>query len=188
MTTPPLFVANTVLSAAQMNKIGMWKISTTSLSGVTTNISNCFSSDYANYRVLVTNLNNASATLRTLSMRFRTSTDDTTASYNSGNFGVFGAGTAFGAGASNQTSATLGSISVQPAGGVASAITIDILSPNTATGTTYTGTMLTYQADTASFVYRSIGGSMTTTTQYTGFSIIGVTDSLSGTVQVYGYN
>lgn len=188
MTTPPAFVANTVLSAAQMNKIGMWKISTTSLSGVTTNISNCFSSDYTNYRVLVTNLNNSTVTLRTLSMRFRTTSDDTAANYNSGSFGVYGGGTAFAAGASNQTSATLGAISAQPAGNAASGFTIDILSPNTISGTTYTGTLLTYQADTGSFVYRSIGGNNTTTTQYTGFSIIGVTDSLSGTVQVYGYN
>lgn len=188
MTTPPTFVSGAILTAAQMNSIGMWKISTTSLTAVTNNISNCFSSDYANYRVLVTNLNNASATLRTLSLRFRTTSDDTTASYNSASFGVFGAGTAFTAAVSNQTSATLGAISAQPSGNAASGFTIDILSPNTATGTTYTGTLLTYQADTASFVYRSIGGNITTTTQYTGFSLIGVTDALSGTVQVYGYN
>lgn len=188
MATPPVFVSGAILTAAQMNSIGMWKISTTSLTAVTNNISSCFSSDYANYRVLVTNLNNASATLRALTLRFRTTSDDTTASYNSGSFGVFGAGTAFASAASNQTSAALGSLSAQPTGNAASGITIDILSPNTATGTTYTGTLLTYQADTASFVYRSIGGNITTTTQYTGFSLIGVTDALSGTVQVYGYN
>ena len=181
-------VATTAFVTSAVASVGMWKISTTSLSGVTTNISNCFSSTYANYRVLVTNLNNSTVTLRSLSIRFRTTSDDTASNYNYGTFGMFGGGTAFAGGAANQNSAVIGSISSQPSGNAASGFTIDILSPNTATGTTFTGTLLTYQADTGSFVYRSIGGNNTTTTQYTGFSIIGVTDSLSGTVQVYGYN
>ena len=187
MTTPPLFVANTVLSAAQMNKIGMWKISTTSLSGVTTNISNCFSSDYTNYRVLCTNMNTSSGTVRALTLRFRTTSDDTTAQYNSFQLGVYGS-TVFGSSAIAQTSATLGASSAQVSGSASLGFCLDILSPNTATGTTYMGTLLTYQSDVTNYVHRTIIGNMTTSTQYTGFSIIGVTDSLSGTVQVYGYN
>jgi len=187
VTTPPLFVANTVLSAAQMNKIGMWKISTTSLSGVTTNISNCFSSDYTNYRVICTNFNSGSGTTRQLSMRFRTTSDDTTASYNSGQVGVYSS-SVFGSSGMGQTSASLGAISAQPSGSAAGGFSLDIFTPNAALGTTYTGTLFNYQSDVTSYVYRTISGNMTTTTQYTGFTIFGVTDSLSGTVQVYGYN
>ena len=187
MATPPVFVSGAVLTAAQMNKIGMWKISTTSLSGVTTNISNCFSSDYTNYRVICTNFNGGTGTTRNLSMRFRTTSDDTTASYNSGQVGVY-SGTVFGSSGMGQTSASLGALSAQPSGSAAGGFSIDIFTPNAALGTTYTGTLFTYQSDVTSYVYRTISGNMTTTTQYTGFSIIGVTDSLSGTIQVYGYN
>jgi hypothetical protein len=187
MTTPPTFVSGAILTAAQMNSIGMWKISTTSLTAVTNNISNCFSSDYANYRVLCTNMNNASGTTRALTLRFRTTSDDTTAQYNSFQLGVYSS-TVFGSSAVLQTSATLGATAAQVSGSASLGFCIDILSPNTATGTTYMGTMLTYQSDITNYVQRTISGNMTTSTQYTGFSIIGVTDALSGTVQVYGYN
>jgi len=188
MTTPPLFVANTVLSAAQMNKIGMWKISTTSLSGVTTNISNCFSGDYTNYRVICQNLNGGGATTRLLTLRFRTTSDDTTASYNGGTFGTYGAGTTTQFAFGGATSATLAALGAQPSGSAAGGFVLDIMSPNVASGTTYTGSGIMYQPDLVSYVSRSFSGNMTTATQYTGFSIIGVTDSLVGTIQVYGYN
>ena len=187
MATPPDFTSGAVLTAAQMNAVGMWKISTTSLTTVTNNISNCFSSDYANYRVIVRNLNNASGTVRNLTLRFRCASDDTTASYNSGQLGLYSS-TVFGSTTAAVSSATLGAISQQPTGNALGGLSIDILSPNTATGTTYTGTMLTYQGDVGAFVYRTVTGGISTTTQYTGFSIIGVTDALSGTVEVYGYN
>lgn len=56
MATPPVFVANTVLTASQMNKVGTWKItsSTSSGSGVALDLSSCFSSSYANYRLYIT--------------------------------------------------------------------------------------------------------------------------------------
>jgi hypothetical protein len=51
----PDFSPGEVLTAAAMDSIGLWKITSASAtSGSVLNISNCFSSDYTNYRVTVT--------------------------------------------------------------------------------------------------------------------------------------
>ena len=56
MTTPPAFVANTVLSAAQMNKIGMWLIKTQTIGSAVASVqvTDAFSADYENYKIVVT--------------------------------------------------------------------------------------------------------------------------------------
>ena len=188
MATPPVFVSGAILTAAQMNSIGLWKISTTVMSGVSTSVSGCFSSDYANYRVVCQNLTGAAAATRLLSLRFRTTSDDTTASYNFGTFGTTSPGTTTQLATNGATSATLAALGAQPSGSAAGGFVLDIMSPNVASGTTYTGSGIMYQPDLVSYVSRSFSGNMTTATQYTGFTIFGVTDALSGTLQVYGYN
>jgi len=56
MATPPDFVAGQVLTAAQMNAIGLWKIKTqtigTTVSSVT--VTGAFSADYDNYLITLT--------------------------------------------------------------------------------------------------------------------------------------
>jgi hypothetical protein len=56
MATPPVFVAGQVLTAAQMNAIGMWEVKSqtafTSASVIT--IDNIFTSDYTNYLIKLT--------------------------------------------------------------------------------------------------------------------------------------
>ena len=56
MTTPPAFIANTVLSAAQMNKIGMWLIKTQTIGSAVASVqvTDAFSADYENYKIVVT--------------------------------------------------------------------------------------------------------------------------------------
>jgi hypothetical protein len=54
MATPPVFTTGAVLTAAQMNAVGMWEISTTTPSsnqGAFT-ITNAFSADYDAYRLI----------------------------------------------------------------------------------------------------------------------------------------
>ena len=55
MTTPPTFVSGAILTAAQMNSIGLWQVSNTTVgSGVTTHVvSSCFSTDYVNYKLVI---------------------------------------------------------------------------------------------------------------------------------------
>jgi len=58
MAVPPDFVAGQVLTAAQMNKIGLWLISSTTVgTGVASvTVSSAFSADYDNYKIIVTNV------------------------------------------------------------------------------------------------------------------------------------
>lgn len=61
MATPPDFVAGQVLTAAQMNKIGLWlvKTQTTGATGITSlDITSCFNADFRHYFVNITGLGN----------------------------------------------------------------------------------------------------------------------------------
>ena len=180
----PSFASGDVLNASDMNAVGLWKITSVSLNAVTNNISNVFSSTYDAYRVVISDLNSGSATTRTITMRFRTSSDDTGANYWWSQYGFYGA-TAFNSGNSGQTSSDLMALADSTNDGAS--IVLDIVNPNLAKATTYSGSAIGYQANVTNHATRLIAGGVNTATQYTGFSIIGVTDNLSGTVRVYGY-
>jgi hypothetical protein len=197
-TTPGTAVAGQVLSAAFWNSnvrdntafvkaetdvVGLKFISSTALSGVTTNISNVFSSTYDSYRVVISGLSSATGTVRSINIRLRTSSDDTTSQYNAFQTFVYGTSSTGASGSIGQTAWLVAAAS----NGGPGMMTLDIVNPNAAALTNYTGSATTFQADVSSFVFRTIGGVMNTGTQYTGFSIIGNTDALSGTVKVYGY-
>ena len=55
MATPPDFVADQVLTAAQMNAVGLWLIKTETIGSAvaTVTVTNAFSADYDNYRVII---------------------------------------------------------------------------------------------------------------------------------------
>jgi hypothetical protein len=187
MATPPDFTTGQVLTAAQMNAVGLWHLKTVTLSTVTNNVSNVFSSDYRAYRVVISDLNNASGTTRLCGIRFRNSSgDDSSSNYvrmdilaYGTNVGAFGAATA-----QNIGVLTYVGDNTEEGG----AVTFDVINPNIAKATAYLGQSIAYQPDVTAYVFRNIGGVMRTTTVYTGFSIIGATDNLSGRVDVYGYN
>jgi hypothetical protein len=163
---------------------GLVLLNTSSMGSVTNSVSNVFSSAYTSYRVVVS-FANGSATTRAVGLRFRTSSDDTSANYSWYQRGVYASGTLFDAGAVAQTGTTVCSIGTTTLG---QSLIFDVISPNQASAiTAYTGQALTYQSDVTSYVFRLLGGAMNTTTQYTGFSIYGVTDVLNGTIRTYGY-
>jgi hypothetical protein len=56
MATPPIFSAGAVLTAAQMNQLGLFKVATGSLSTATTDFVECFTGDYRNYRIVISNV------------------------------------------------------------------------------------------------------------------------------------
>jgi hypothetical protein len=62
MATPPTFTAGSILTASQMNNVGLWRVgSATATSGTTLDIANCFSSDFDAYRVVLSNVRFAAA-------------------------------------------------------------------------------------------------------------------------------
>jgi len=72
MATPPDFSAGQVLTAAQMNKVGMWHITTVTGGNGTSSVvvSDVFSADYTDYKITVTGGTIASA--QNLRMRLGT--------------------------------------------------------------------------------------------------------------------
>ena len=184
------FTTGEVLTAADTNTFlanaGLDYIGAVTLNAVTNNISNVFSSTYQSYRVVISGLNNATTTTRRLNIRFRTGSDDNSANYSG--FQTFGYGSPGTTGFGGETGQAQGLIcSLSNTATAGAGMSFDIWNPNTAAITTWAGTCITYQLDVVGFVLRTFGGAMNTTTQYTGFSIIGTTDALSGTVRVYGY-
>ena len=59
MATPPTFSSGAVLTAAQMNGVGLWLVSSTTIGSAvsTINIDGCFTSDYRNYLIVFTGTN-----------------------------------------------------------------------------------------------------------------------------------
>lgn len=79
MATPPDFVAGNVLTAAQMNAIGLWKVAETQYSSATTvTLDNAFTSAYERYRIVVRQTH---STTLTPSIRFRVAGTPTTTNY-----------------------------------------------------------------------------------------------------------
>lgn len=174
-------------STGRTEKSGLAFIKEVSLTTVTNNVSDVFSSNYDAYKIIVTDLNNASATTRLVSLRFRSSGgDDSTANYFTTEQFYYATNNAGQGTATGATSGVLTYFSSNTASG--GSIILDVNAPNLAKMTTWTGSSNAYQSNVAAYVNRLLMGGLNTTTQYTGFSIIGTTDNLSGTVRVYGYN
>lgn len=56
MATPPDFTTGQVLTAAQMNAVGMWLVDDGTLAGTSTNFEQCFTADYRNYRIIISDI------------------------------------------------------------------------------------------------------------------------------------
>lgn len=165
---------------------GLTLLSTNAMGSVTNSVSNVFSSAYESYRIVINFANNSGAATRAVYLKFRTAGgDDSTAQYNYYMTYVYGSGTTGASGGASLTSASLCSTGSTFLG---QSLILDIVGPNAVSNiTSYTGSACTYQTDVGSYVFRTIGGTMNTFTQYTGFSIIGSTDVLNGTIRTYGY-
>ena len=190
MTTPPTFVSGAILTAAQMNSIGMWQTSSTTIPALSTTISvsNCFSADYLNYRVLFT------ATGATANIRFRLNYRDsggdvTAANYQFGAGGLIGSAS-FGvdySGTSGQTKTLIGESGVA---GSRFSLSMDVFNPFATEQTTALwqsgGTL---QPSTTPTITMGVANYLATTSM-TGFTIQrdSGTGTFSGIIKVYGYN
>jgi len=177
------FTAGEILTAADTNTYlansGLVYISTTTLSGSTTTVSNAFSSTYDNYLVVLNDL--VLAGTGQILMQFATGTTDTTANYSRQRF--YAQTTAVGGtGASGQTSMSVG----YGITGSQNFLKMDISQPNLARKTL----VQVYEAYQDSLIpmIEMNNGMASTTTQYTGFVLTASgTTFTSGTLRVYGY-
>lgn len=195
MATPPVFSAGAVLTAAQMNKIGMWKITPTSVvnatigtygrvtvtTQTTASLNGIFTADFLNYRVIF-KLTACSAASNLL-CKLRASGTDSSASYTwsaivTGNTGASAVSTS-GAGTSINPNFLNNSI---PRGQSVS----EWFGPNEAANTTFT--FVDDFNDTVAQQMRSGGGIHTVNTAYDGLTWSVSSGTYSATIDVYGYN
>ena len=187
MATPPVFSAGAVLTAAQMNAVGLWLITDASFSAQSTiNVADVFTADYLNYRVII-NVDTASTqTTRNITWKFRTSSgDDSNAIYYYGaNLYELGGTTSQVQGAFGATSAVL--CNYYGYGDSTAAISIDIMQPQpSGTLTKYIGTASGGNASSQNV--GPIACQITTAKSHTGFSFFSSTGTITGSYAVYGY-
>jgi hypothetical protein len=177
----PSFSAGEVLTAADMNAVGLWLVSTTrATSGTVIDVNNCFSSNYDNYRILISNYKTTSAAGIDIQLR-TVSTPTITGYYASGFYAIYANTptlTGFGrVNAASWPTAIVGDLN--RAGGAI----IDIFSPNVADETTYTHQGTDPRTNGGGGMYTGLQDS---NTQFTGFRLNCGTISLCD-VAVYGF-
>lgn len=178
MATPPTFSSGAVLTAAQMNSVGLWLVKTqtvgTAVSSVT--VSSAFSSDYANYRIIYNG--GVASTDNDLKMTLGSSA---TGYYAGFAYVAYGTGTISALSNNNATSwANIGSQRT-----VQNSVDVDLFGPNLAV---QTGMTARYFGISAGAVGGGMGGFHNATTQHTAFTITCSSGNMTGgTIYVYGY-
>ena len=176
MATPPTFTAGQVLTAAQMNKVGLWLISETTIgsSVASVTVSSAFSADYRNYLIVISNTNGSVNT--TLNMQL----DGLTTDYYYNNLSMnSGSSTITGGNGNNVTAWQVGALRVT----TDNTYFIKLGSPFNIVRTTM---FSDYQG---SSIWYTGSGTTTNTASRTGFVLTPASGTISGgTIDVYGYN
>ena len=176
MATPPVFVAGAVLTAAQMNAVGLWLIKSEVIgTGVASyTASNVFSTDYDHYRVLITAVD-ASSVDQWIQMTLGT----TAAAYYSSAYYDNANGTSTGTSrVNNGAFMRVGLTGTEKD----SSASFDISSPYLAERTQVRGQ---FNNTLHSGWY---GGTLANTTSYTAFTLTPAAGTFTGgTVSVFGY-
>jgi len=176
MTTPPTFSSGAVLTAQNMNSVGLWLVKTQTIGSAVSSvaITGAFSSDYENYKIIVSG--GVASTAVDLFFQF---TGSTTAYYFAQSLVTYAGVSSTGSGV-NSTSWVVGFGST----GALNA-NMDIQGPNLAK-TTQFGCNRPTISTTGSSIF--VSGFHNVATAYTGFSIIPTSGTLTGgTIAVYGY-
>jgi len=170
----PVFASGDVLNASDMNAVGLWLVKTQTIgTGVSSvAITSCFSSDYDNYRVVISNTV-GSVNDNAISIQFANVANHYAQM-------AYWAYNAIGSGSLNTNAQTFGYVGLTGAAGQMS-LTMDILAPNLAVFTKFTGNL------TSNNFMGTSGGVYAANTQFTGFTLIFPGTTTGGTIKVYGY-
>jgi hypothetical protein len=182
------FSVGEVLTASDTNTYlansGLVYITSTTM-GTTTSISNCFTSTYSHYRIIVSaNISTAAA----ITLRLRASgSDNSTANYKWIYFDQNVSSTATAAPASiSGWNDTQFYVSNSGNGGADTALAwIDVFNPQAAVKTTYAFQTI-FEWSSGVIYNRQGGGNFNGTTQFDGFSLLS-SATTTGTVTVMGY-
>jgi hypothetical protein len=163
---------------------GLTLINTTSFSGVASQaVNSVFNSTYQNYRILI-NIASSTGDINAIGMKLRVSTTDTSTNYNSVRLFSKGASPASaGEDVLGNDEWFIGESDKDQNG--ASAIAMDLFSPNEARSTNFQASASTSDGE---FYCHFISGIQSSSTQFDGFNIINSAGNTTGTIRVYGYN
>lgn len=180
MTTPPTFVSGAILTAAQMNSIGLWQTSSTTVGSAVSShaVSSCFSTDYMNYKLVISGLT-ATDNGNVLYLKL----SGTSGSTYFGNMIYNIPGTSSIGGVSSSNTSALGFFIATGSNSGVITIEATIGSPFLATSTNCIG----------NYAGRGYNGQFShhdsNAASSTGFTIVPSAGTISaGTVKVYGYN
>lgn len=178
MATPPTFTTGAVLTAAQMNTIGMHLIKIHTVgSGVTSVVvADAFSADYQNYKVVYT----GGAASSTGALNFKLGASTTTY-YSGAVYAIYASGTVGNVVNNNTLGYWYYAGSIDSTVGVN--MNIDVHNPYDSTRyTTFGGSFMVTD------VAGSTGGVHKTNASYTDFTLTPSAGTLTGgTIRVYGY-
>lgn len=182
MAVPPNFTAGQVLTAAQMDKIGLWTVyPQTSFSAVNAiTRDGIFTADFTNYLLVLTC---SGSTTLTINYQERASGSTAATGYFfSGIGGQIGSDAAlYFPRANNSTSAP---ISRNASFGYYQ-LALNICNPlNASIVTTFAGSVI----DSQNFSHSTIGGAHNVAAAYDGFTITTTAGTITGSYAVYGYN
>jgi hypothetical protein len=176
MATPPDFVAGQVLTAAQMNAIGLWLVKSQTIGSAVSSVTvtGAFSADYDNY--LITINNGAGSAATDITLKFGSVTTGYAWSIIGNEYTATPAGTGS---ASDTTIRYNGFINTTTGYTTKIEVNSPFLSKQTSTRSTFV---------TVSGGY-STTGLLNTSDSYTSFIIAPTSGTLTGgTIRVYGYN
>jgi hypothetical protein len=174
MATPPVFYSGDVLTAAQMNSVGLWLVKSQTVgAGVTSvSVADAFNADYENYKITYTNGVSSAATVLDVSLTGSTLGHYAVMLYNG-----------YGGGGSVVTSNNRANWT-HAGGGVSNCpfLNVELQMPFLAKPTFLVGN---YADPTNTGM---ITGYQSQTTSFTGFTIAPAAGTLTGgTITVYGY-
>ena len=178
MATPPDFTSGQILTAAQMNAVGMWLVKSSSFAATDLIADSVFTTDYTRYVLKATIAqSNTAAEIR---LQYRTGgVSNATNNYVHQNT-YFTTVAAF----DRNTVATSSALLTQNIGGSGWQITLDIANPALAVNTITTGTG---NVNTGTLTFIGGTGFLTTTT-FDGIRIYPTLGTITGTYTIHGYN
>lgn len=178
MATPPTFSAGAVLTAAQMNAVGLWLIKTQTIGSAVASVevTSAFSSDYDAYRIILT------GGVASAQCDLKLTLGATATGYYYGLvYNTYNAGTATGVAAQNTTSWVYGGTGTTNRLDAVIEIRDPYSAKNTTVSSYYTQTATTGGAGV-------MQGYLANSTSYTAFTLTPSTGTMTGgTVRVYGY-
>ncbi len=181
MATPPTFSSGAVLTAAQMNSVGLWLVKTQTVGSAVSSVTvtGAFSADYDNYLIL---LSGGTCSLSgSIGIEIGGST---TGYYGFLVYGDVGANTVIGAARNNQ--ALMNWQGGCTAAGQAAIVSSTVLNPFKAAYTSFTNGA--YRTVGTNPVYGTMQGEHRVATSYTSFKIVPDSGTLTGgIIAVYGY-